>query len=226
MKRFTAVALVITGLAIPSCAQRMASRSGFSGHSSQVVHGGFAPTSRYGFPAAPTFNGSRPPSLAPRILRTSPTYYNRRTVNPIVRYRRPYTSFYGVAIPYGYPGWIGPDYLAYPNPTAYDDSVAPPNYGAAPDYDEQPAEETQATARISERSSPATAMLESEDAVTLIFKDGRPPEQIHNYILTRTTLSVWDHRHRDIPVDQLDLTATEKVNHDAGVDFQLPTSSK
>ena len=62
--------------------------------------------------------------------------------------------------------------------------------------------------------------------MTLVFKDGRPVEQIHNYILTRTMLTVWDEHHRVIPVDQLDLAATEKVNHDAGVDFQLPTVAR
>jgi hypothetical protein len=60
------------------------------------------------------------------------------------------------------------------------------------------------------------------EAVTLVFKDGRPPEQIHNYILTRTTLFVRDQHARKIPTDQLDLAATAKVNQDAGVDFQLP----
>jgi hypothetical protein len=63
----------------------------------------------------------------------------------------------------------------------------------------------------------------SEEAVTLIFKDGRPPEQIHNYLLTRSTLYVGD-PHRAIPTDQLDLDATAKVNQAAGVDFQLPDS--
>ena len=62
----------------------------------------------------------------------------------------------------------------------------------------------------------------SEEAVTLIFKDGRTPEQIHNYLLTRTTLYVGDPYHRDIPISQLDLAATAKVNHDAGIDFHLP----
>ncbi len=59
-----------------------------------------------------------------------------------------------------------------------------------------------------ELSHPASS-LESEDAVTLVFKDGRPPEQIHNYLLTRTTLYVWNQHHRDIPLNQLDLAATE-----------------
>jgi hypothetical protein len=66
----------------------------------------------------------------------------------------------------------------------------------------------------------------SEEAVTLIFKDGRPPEQIHNYVLTRTTLYVGDQHRRAIPTDQLDLVATAKVNQDAGVEFQLPNASR
>jgi hypothetical protein len=39
-------------------------------------------------------------------------------------------------------------------------------------------------------------------------------------------LYVRDQHHRDIPLDQLDFNATEKVNHTAGVDFQLPELSK
>jgi hypothetical protein len=61
-----------------------------------------------------------------------------------------------------------------------------------------------------------------EEAVTLVFKDGRPAEQVHNYLLTRTTLYVQDQNRRSIPVDQLDLAATEKTNRDAGIDFAVP----
>jgi len=63
---------------------------------------------------------------------------------------------------------------------------------------------------------------DAESAVTLVFKDGRPAEQIHNYMLTRTTLYVRDERHREIPVDELDLAATAKANREAGVDFEVP----
>jgi hypothetical protein len=69
---------------------------------------------------------------------------------------------------------------------------------------------------------PVTPLLYDPDAVTLVFKDGRPPETIHNYALTRTTLYVTDGRHRQIPVADLDLAATEKANREAGVMFQLP----
>ncbi len=57
----------------------------------------------------------------------------------------------------------------------------------------------------------------------LVFKDGRPSLEIHNYALTRTTLYVLDQHHRDIPVDDIDLAATQKANRDAGVDFRIPS---
>jgi hypothetical protein len=63
---------------------------------------------------------------------------------------------------------------------------------------------------------------DSEDAVILIFKDGRPPEQIHNYIITRSTLFVGEKHHPDIPLEDLDITATAKINEDAGITFHLP----
>jgi hypothetical protein len=65
-----------------------------------------------------------------------------------------------------------------------------------------------------------------EEAVTLIFKDGRPSEHIHNYILTAKTLYVQDEHRRVIPVEQLDLAATEKANLDAGVEFRLPSPAR
>ncbi len=56
----------------------------------------------------------------------------------------------------------------------------------------------------------------------MVFKDGRAPEKIQNYMLTRTTLYVQGAHLRQIAVADLDLAATQKVNRDAGVDFELP----
>lgn len=70
------------------------------------------------------------------------------------------------------------------------------------------------------------AAVPDEEAVTLIFKDGRPPEQIHNYVLTQATLYIGEPHRRDIPIDQLDVVATVKANREAGVDFQLPGTSQ
>jgi hypothetical protein len=61
-------------------------------------------------------------------------------------------------------------------------------------------------------------------ATTIVFKDGRPPEQIRNYALTQTNLYVMDQQRRDIPLDQIDLAATEKANRAAGIEFQVPQS--
>ncbi len=70
----------------------------------------------------------------------------------------------------------------------------------------------------------AAAVQDDSSPVTLVFKDGRPRETIHNYALTRTTLYVADARHQEIPVAALDMAATERVNRAAGVSFELPVA--
>jgi hypothetical protein len=106
----------------------------------------------------------------------------------------------------------------YPGSPYAGGSYAPPPYPgpsyAAPSYPAPSA---------APRPAPAPA---SEEAVTLVFKDGRPPEQIHNYLMTGDTLYIGDRQHREIAVDQLDLAATTKVNREAGVDFHLPGVSR
>ena len=91
------------------------------------------------------------------------------------------------------------------------------------DFQAQPQPSVPYQAYAAPPSQPAPP-AEPEEAVTLIFKDGRAPEQIHNYMLTRTTLYVRDQHKRDIPVADLDLDATAKANRDAGVEFELPAS--
>jgi hypothetical protein len=156
------------------------------------------------------------------------------------RYRRPYISPYRVRIVPGY-GWAGPYFPGFPYGPGYeqgydDSSDVPDNtdqgYDAGPQdqypnpypiqdqFQQGPPPQFQPGSEAA-RSAPA-----SGEAVTLIFKDGRAPEQIHNYILTPTTLYVGDQRHQAIPTEQLDLAATVKANQDAGVDFQLPTAPR
>ena len=60
----------------------------------------------------------------------------------------------------------------------------------------------------------------------LVFRDRRPSLEIHNYALTPKILYVLDQQHRDIPVDEIDLAATQKVNRDSGIDFQFPVASR
>ena len=44
--------------------------------------------------------------------------------------------------------------------------------------------------------------------------------------MTATTISVLDQRHRDIPVDQLDLSATARLNRESGIEFAIPAVSR
>jgi hypothetical protein len=154
---------------------------------------------------------------------------------PAGRYRRsPYRAPYRTLVPYGVPIWPGPwlgfSGFDYSDTTGYDDSAITPY---SPDYGEgyapQPAEQQQQSTDVpyqpffgNSQSSNQPQSPIGEQAVTLVFRDHRPNEVIHNYLLTGTTLTVWDQNPRNIPVNQLDIAATEKTNHDAGVDFYLP----
>jgi hypothetical protein len=158
----------------------------------------------------------------------------------------------GYGLPYGYGvgydgldyGWLDADDSGYGGADdsgygydgsndmgPYDDGsgVAAEGYAAPePPADDQPVPYTAENAEpmpVERASRVVTAgSLYNDDAVTLVFKDGRTPEKIHNYALTRTTLYVTDGRRREIPVAALDLAATEQANRAAGVNFQLPVT--
>ncbi len=153
-------------------------------------------------------------------------------------YRRPYSSAYRTGIFYGLPGWIGLGPLGYyPYDFGYDDSAASSGDSAgnyvSPGYDEQPPADTEQPVFRDNYEAPGemppppplSQVPENEDATTIVFKDGRPSEQIHNYALTRTTLFVLDQQRRDIPLDEVDMAATEKANRAAGIRFQIPQAS-
>jgi hypothetical protein len=152
------------------------------------------------------------------------------------------TVHYSVAYPavYGYPGYypgyygaglIGSSYLDYGAAAnnqvmGYGAPVYSPGYQAPAGYDAGPVDQT-GVAPNRDAYRPAYVGSRSvapaeEEAVTLVFRDRRPAEQIHNYILTSRTLFVQDGRRREIAVADLDLEATARVNREAGLDFQLP----
>ena len=239
MKPLFAVALVVAGLAIPACAQRGGSRGGAIGHG-----GGFAthsaPPSRAGFPSVgrTTFLGAPQLRYGANHQISAPARgpididSYRRIGHPIIdrdRYRRPYLPIYAAGFAYTYPAYFGSGYLSYPDYAPSDDPtyVAPQQPASyAVNESEAPVEQAQATPPESYRPPyvrPQTVQdLGAETPVTLIFKDGRPSEQIQNYMLTRTTLYVQEQHLREIAVDDLDLPATQRANRPAGVDFQLP----
>jgi hypothetical protein len=179
-------------------------------------------------------------------VRNGSGYGGRQPVYGTDRYRRPYLPAYGTG--YGASGWWDTNYPGYFDSgfddSPYDDSgddsgnaasVAAPASApadAAPyypgGYGPQPMEQAQAGPYSDYRPVYQSPQPEPapENAVTLVFKDGRPTEEIHNYMLTRTTLYVQGERLREIAVADLDLAATEKVNREAGVDFRLPDGGR
>jgi hypothetical protein len=72
-----------------------------------------------------------------------------------------------------------------------------------------------------ESSSTST---EQEPRTVLIFKDGRQLE-VSNYAIMGSTLYLFAGDHRKIPLDNLDLAATEKANSDRGIEFRVPNAS-
>jgi hypothetical protein len=207
---------------------------------------GFRPSAPYRAPAAPRYFGNTsrfaPANSINRYARAPylASAYNRGD-NHRPPYRPPHRPIYGGGLLYGYPagvGWLGPSYyLGYPfdygydgyDDSGYDNSAATPYY---PDqgYNQPPYDQDQPA--LAPAYQPPSSLPQSspapirQDAVTLVFKDGRPSEQVHNYILSGTKISIWDQRPHDIPIAQLDLAATEKANRDAGVDFNLPNAAR
>ncbi len=194
---------------------------------------------------APTFRrGLRPVYPGYTNRAGGPFYPNRPGDFNRNHYRGPYISSYwpnywGV-YPYIWPGYptmfdYGDDYDSDQGPVAnygdYGDNGYPgtdnEGYGDQGYGPQQPPPAWPSLGPYAPQYGPTSAQPaappSSEEAVTLIFKDGRPAEQIHNYVLTPTILYAGDAAHRQvIPIDQLDIPATEKVNADAGVDFHLP----
>lgn len=104
------------------------------------------------------------------------------------------------------------------------DSYLSDQNGVAPAYpppypDERPPYPNQGYA------VPAPAV--SDQFLTVIFKNGRAPIEVENYLMTAKVLTDLDSEHYEqIPLDQIDLAATKRFNSFAGVDFQVPAAAR
>ena len=138
---------------------------------------------------------------------------------------------------YIYPGWPGYSYPYLLDPgfynwgdsdSSYDQSDAASPY-AAPDQDEgysapdqPPAAGTAPSVTVAASAPPAP-----EQPLTIIFKDGRAPVKVQNYMMTASALTDLDAQHYEqIPLNQIDMGATRRVNGAAGVDFQIPDNAR
>jgi hypothetical protein len=145
-----------------------------------------------------------------------------------VGYRRHYPYFYGsyaglspfgyglplpYALPYGNDQDDTPQQADYSNQPMGDYGPEPPQWAAIAPPSFRPRYQPQGEA----------APVSAQPTTTLIFKDGRPPVQVHNYALTASTLYALDGESRqEIPLALLDVPATVAANRAAGVDFALP----
>jgi hypothetical protein len=145
-----------------------------------------------------------------------------------VGYRRHYPYIYGSyagLIPFGY-GLPLPYGLPYGNDQ--DDTAGPQPGPEQADYGpEHPQLAANAPPSFRPRYQPQgeAVPVNAQPTTTLIFNDGRPPLQVHNYALTASTLYALDGESRmEIPLSLLDVPATVAANGSAGVDFALPVS--
>jgi hypothetical protein len=198
------------------------------------------PSAGHAYGSAPAYRPNL--SAQPRSLYTSPIgpppfggtqpITGRRYPYPNNGYRPYYHSRGVYLVPgflnYGYGGYgYGyPDdsYSGDQQQAAPADSYAqapPPDSGYDEAYGQAPPRQP-----YQPQAAPA-AEVPDQPEITLLFKDGRTPQQVQNYAVTRTTLYVLDGaKRREIPLDELDLPQTEKTNRDAGLDFEVPAGAE
>jgi hypothetical protein len=144
--------------------------------------------------------------------------------------RRSFQNWYAYNDPtwpgYGYP------YLPYlTDPGFYDwddsDNSAYLQNDAAP-YDPAPYPDYGYGAQGQQRAAAEpTAPSAPEQPLTVIFKSGRDPVKMQNYMMTSKVLTDLDSRHYEqIPIDQIDIAATQWANSPAGVRFEIPGASR
>jgi hypothetical protein len=184
------------------------------------------------FPSSPIREGQyRPPTGPSHRPENDRHGVGYRTHDPYIYAGYTWLNSSGYGLPVAYGG------LPYDN--GQDDTGGGPqpgpqqaDYGDQPpaDYTPEPpgpqvADNAPLTFRPSYQGQADNAPVSAQPATTLIFKDGRPPVQVHNYALTADTLYALDGDSRkEIPLSLLNLQATVEANRAAGVDFALPTS--
>ena len=225
--------------------------SGFnSGRLTSGVRSGLVGTpAQRGFNASPTYRRNM---LIPYGGVSRPQSFGNWHGSPLQswrhayggRYRRPYVRYPYANSTYLVPGLLN-SYWDYPDgfnsnygtpysnqqpnqDNNYSQPDPPPDYGSGdqgqrsgqgPEY---PSKDVPPPPSAAPEPLPLAAL-------TLIFKDGHS-QQIHNYAMTRTKIYVLDGaaagRTLEIPLNTIDLQATEVTNRQAGLDFSIPVSAK
>jgi hypothetical protein len=145
-----------------------------------------------------------------------------------------YVNSYPAWLGYGYPYVIDPGFYNWGDSdnSVNDESGTAPNYPAPySDYGyDAPGEIPPASAQNRQRADylpgPPSAPV-PEQTLTVIFKSGRAPVTMHNYMMTAKVLTDLDSQQQErIPMDQIDVAATQRVNSAAGVGFEIPGATR
>lgn len=224
-------------LEIPLPAQHAGSARSMSfGHMGGPVHTGHVPTfsgpSRSFTPAVhpPSFQRGQPrpwPGGAPARRIGGNRDRRHRERYPAVYAGYPWLSFgYGVPVGYGLPYGDDLDDNGGPSPMPAQQADEPPvDYEPEPPSPEVAANGAPSFRPLYQGPPSQTAPVHAQPATILIFRDGRPPEKVHSYALTGSTLYALDgDLNREIPLALLNVPATVEINRAAGVDFALPVS--
>jgi hypothetical protein len=164
------------------------------------------------------------------------TFHGERFGGSRVR-TRGFRNCFGCRRGYGYPWYAGYGYAGYYDPYWWSDS----SYS----YDEDQARELALADEMNAVSLEEQRLREQEDrdrgqdlyarrtqrreerstagpATALVFRD-KHVEEVRNYAIAGGTLWVLNEQAaKKIPLAQLDLAATVKMNDERGVDFQVP----
>jgi len=155
-------------------------------------------------------------------LRIGNSFYPRRGV-----YGRRSHSSYAPYYPYGYYGWYADPLYDTNDQDTYADEYRPApaqddeDSGVRQDLDALNGKVDRLQQDVEARNRPK----DTEPETALVFRD-RHVEEVRNYAISNGTLWVLNApAAKKIPLDQLDLAATVKMNDDRGVDFQVPGPS-
>jgi hypothetical protein len=193
-------------------------------HNSGLPSGPMALRPGVRFPSSPIHEGQyRPPSGSSHGPENDRHGAGNRTHDPYIYAGYTWLNPLGYGAPVAYGG--------LPYDTGQDDTGGGPQPGPQQaDYADQPpapqmADNAPPVFRPAYQGQADNAPVSAQPATTLIFKDGRPPVQVHNYALTANTLYALDGDSRkEIPLSLLNVQATIEANRAAGVDFAVPTS--
>lgn len=156
--------------------------------------------------------------------------------------RRSFAVWYVNLYPgYGYPLLLNPGFFDWgDSDISSNDRADATSYNPAP-YENYGEGAPDAQAGFPTQVPPASAAYEqrasaqpvappapgSEEPLTVMFKDGRAPMTMQNYMVSARVLTDLDARHYEqIPLDQVDVAATQRANRAAGVGFAIPGISR